>query len=48
MALPAIGLGAAALLGGGTALGGIAGAFGQKTAADAQTRAMKKAAKVSR
>ena len=44
MALPAIGLGAAALLGGGTALGGFAGAFGQKTAADAQAGAMKEAA----
>jgi len=44
MALPAIGLGAAALLGGGTALGGIAGAFGQNEAGKAQERAAKYAA----
>ena len=44
MALPAIGLGAAALLGGGTALGGIAGAFGQREAGKAQERATKYAA----
>ena len=44
MALPAIGLGAAALLGGGTALGGIASAFGQNEAGKAQERAAKYAA----
>jgi hypothetical protein len=44
MALPAIGLGAAALLGGGTALGGIAGAVGQSEAGKAQERATKYAA----
>lgn len=47
MALPAIGLGAAALLGGGTALGGIASAFGQKSAADAQARGTAEAARLA-
>lgn len=47
MVAPAIGLGAAGLLAGGTALGGLFGAMGQKSAADAQTAGMREAAELA-
>lgn len=47
MALPAIGLGAAALLGGGTAVAGIANAFGQSEAGKAAERGTRKAAELA-
>jgi len=47
MVLPAIGWGAAAALGGGTAIAGIANAFGQSEAGKAQAEATKEAARLA-